>query len=360
MHPGGMSVKPAIQWMLLAFLIWPADPVDAHPIRHRFLLARTSKKLKGQVLDYTRNTGKDCRMWSPALGKSRDLYVYLPPGYDPHKKYPLIILLHGFAQDETAFLYYLAEPIDKAICKGEFPPVIVAAPDGTLEGRSCFLDGGTFYANVPAGRYCDYLMKDVWNFVHKRFPIRSEREAHALVGASMGGGAAYSNGFLYRDRVKHLAGIFPPLNTRYISCRDKYMDDFDPCCWKYREDYSRGREIVGRFFNVFILRLGQITRPLYGDAKDVAQQASRTNPIEMLTRLNIKPGEFNMFVAYGGRDEFNLDAQIDSFLFMAKHLGLEVTVRYDPEGRHNSATAEKFIPDTLDWLAQQLWPYAPE
>ena len=34
-------------------------------------------------------------------------------------------------------------------------------------------------------------MTDVWNFLTTSFPILPEREAHALVGPSMGGSAAF-------------------------------------------------------------------------------------------------------------------------------------------------------------------------
>src|SRR5580704_10322295 len=46
-------------------------------------LVEINNKLKGRVLDYTFNHGKDNRMYSPALDEKRDMYIYLPPGYDP-------------------------------------------------------------------------------------------------------------------------------------------------------------------------------------------------------------------------------------------------------------------------------------
>src|SRR5687767_2948583 len=65
--------------------------VEANPLRNRPLLRRTNHKLAGQVLDYTKNHGEDNRIWSNALCEKRDLYVYLPPCYDPKKAYPLIL-----------------------------------------------------------------------------------------------------------------------------------------------------------------------------------------------------------------------------------------------------------------------------
>lgn len=64
---------------------------------------RVNRGLHGTVQDFTKNHGKDRRIFSPAMGEKRDMYVYLPPGYDPSKSYPLAIFLHGAAQDEEFF-----------------------------------------------------------------------------------------------------------------------------------------------------------------------------------------------------------------------------------------------------------------
>src|SRR5262245_28146785 len=51
--------------------------------------------IKGKVLDFTFNHGKDYRIYSQALGQKRDLYIYLPPGYDRNQAYPVMFYLHG-------------------------------------------------------------------------------------------------------------------------------------------------------------------------------------------------------------------------------------------------------------------------
>src|ERR1044072_8091803 len=89
-------------------------------------LERVNRQLHGKLLDFTNNHGRDRRLWSPSLGQKRDLYVYLPPGFDPHKRYPFILWLHGFAQEEASFLRDVVMPLDKAIGTGIVPPVIMA------------------------------------------------------------------------------------------------------------------------------------------------------------------------------------------------------------------------------------------
>ena len=84
----------------------------------------------------------------------------------------------------------------------------------------------------------------------------------------------------------------------------------------------------------------------------------------------MRPGQFEFFVAYAGKDEFNLDAQAESFLYRAEQKGIPVTVRYLPDGHHNAATARKFMPDVIrvagreagqvrDREARRLGPFAP-
>ena len=62
-----------------------------------------NEKISGSVIDFTNNHRVDRRFYSPALEQKRDMYVYVPPGYDPKERYPLMIWLHGFNQDEKDF-----------------------------------------------------------------------------------------------------------------------------------------------------------------------------------------------------------------------------------------------------------------
>jgi enterochelin esterase-like enzyme len=335
-------------------------PARAHLQRFNFDLQRVNRRIKGQVLDYTDNHGHDRRLYSPALGEKRDLYVYLPPCYDPAKQYPLVIWLHGFAQDESTFLKDVVKPLDQAIGSGCLPPCIVAAPDGSLHGVRSYLTAGSFFINTKAGRFEDYLICDVWNFLVQNFPIRPEAEAHVLVGASMGGGAAFNKALKYPERFKVAVGIFPPVNIRWLDCHCRYMSNFDPCCWGWRTDFTRRWETIGRFYLVVKVPLGRVVNPLYGRRNpNTAALVSQENPIELLDYRDIKEGQVDLYIAYGGKDQFNIDARVESFLYRAREKSLTVGVGYDPNGKHDMTTALKLLPGILEWLAPRLAPYAP-
>jgi S-formylglutathione hydrolase FrmB len=174
----------------------------------------------------------------------------------------------------------------------------------------------------------------------------------------MGGGAAFHTAIKYSDRFGVVVGFFPPLNVRWQDCHGNWNAPFDPCCWGWRTDLDRGLAPVGRFFGVYTVRARNVTFPLYGrGSPEIVPATSLENPIEMLDRYPLTPNQPRMFVAYAGRDEFNIGAMVDSFLYVARQRGIQVDTAYDPKGHHDLATARKLMPPTLAWLAQQLAAY---
>jgi S-formylglutathione hydrolase FrmB len=318
--------------------------------RHQF--ERVNRQLHGQLLDFTNNHGHDRRLWSPSLGQKRDLYVYLPPGFDARKRYPLLIFLHGAAQDEEFFLQTQVEHLDRAVATGQLPPAVVVAPDGSLTGKVTLSTPATFWANSRAGRFEDWVMQDVWNFVMTNFPVAPHRDAHALVGASMGGSAAFALAIKHRDRVKAAMGFHPLLNLRYVDCHGKYRTRFDPCCWGLREHFH-GWEPVGRR-RFFVLRYRDLFQPLFGRGPCALQGVAAINPLELMEATDLRPGELDLYVAYGGKDEFNVGAQVESFLWQARHRGVEVTVQYDPNGKHDLATSFRMMPRAMQWAKERI------
>lgn len=317
-----------------------------------------NRKLSGKVLDYTANHGRDNRFFSRSMWQRRDLYVYLPPNFDASRRYPIVYFLHGFGFDEQMFLR-VVPAVDEAIAKGKFPPVIIAAPDGSVKGEPSMHQPGTFFINSSAGDFENFLLTDLWDFMTSHFPIRPEREAHVLAGVSMGGGAAFDLGIRNRDCFGVVAGMHPPLNLRWIDCDGNYDGNFDPRRWAWRDQIKNSHEVIAHFgAGALKVRLSHLLGPLFGDTDDAIVEISKHNPIELIDRTRLRNGELEMFVAYAGKDEFNIDAQVESFLYLAKHRGLGVHVIYDPLGHHDAITSMKLLPHMLDWLAPRLAPYS--
>jgi S-formylglutathione hydrolase FrmB len=350
-------------WILLAFasLALLSFQASAQTTKLFRRVPELEGRIQGQVLDFTANHGTDRRIWSDALHEKRDLYVYLPPGFDASKKYPFLFWLHGIEQDEKGFLFDGLPQIDQAIACGKLSPCIIAIPDGSVRGRPGYFSPNSGFLNTRAGNFEDFLFNDVYEFVCRSFPIRPERQAHVLAGVSIGGGAAFHHGIARHKEFGVAIGIFPPLNLRWMGPHHRYFANFDPDGWEWREHYHLGLQPVGKFFGGAVsVPWRRLVHPLYGDGNQVIPQMSRDNPIEMLDAYDLKEGELDMLVAYGRKDEFNIDAQVESFLARARARGLTVEVLYDPRGRHNLATALGFIPGVVDWLAVRLEPYQPK
>jgi hypothetical protein len=339
----------------------PLSAVQGSVFHHHANLEQVNRHLAGRVIDFTENHGADRRIWSPALCERRDLYVYVPLGYDCSHHYPVIMWLHGFAADESSFLKSVVQLFDNAIVCGQIPPAIVAAPDGSIKGRPSLRNAGSFYVNSNAGNFEDYIIHDIWGFLLHNFPIRPEREAHVIAGASMGGFGAYNLAFKYPETFKVVVGIFPPLNLRWVDCHGHYMRNFNPCCWGWRTQMDRGWEVVGRFYyGLITIHQKRVIDPLFGLGPQALAAVTRENPIEMIDHFHITPGLLEMYVAYGGKDEFNIDAQVESFLYRARERGLCVDVGYEPKGRHNLKTAIKLSCGVMEWLGPRLAPFGPD
>lgn len=321
-------------------------------------IVRLNQTLCGRVLDFTHNHRADHRIWSDALCEKRDLYVYLPPGYDGTTPYPLMIWLHGIGQDEKNFLY-LAEHIDAAIRCGKFPPMVIVAPDGSIDGRPCLWNSGSFFVNSKAGRFEDWVAHDVYRFAHNHFSIRTERDANVIAGGSMGGSGAYVIGFKHRQQFGQIVGVMPGLNARYLDCRGRYRADYDPDCVSWRTEFT-GHRVLGRYRGIFPVREKWLIRPLFERGEDPLPFIVAHNPIEMLDAYAIKPGEFGLFVGYGTRDELNLDAQAEQFADACRARGLEITLAAVPGGRHGTdSTGLPLLPVLGQWLTERLARFIP-
>lgn len=353
-----MTRGVAILIVAIAAVPAKALPDLIHPCSRKQIV-KLNQHLAGTLLDFTQNHDSDRRIWSNALCSKRDLYVYLPPGYDGITSFPIMVWLHGFGQDEKSFLDFV-HVIDHGIQTGRFPPMVIASPDGSIGGRPTPWNNGSFFMNSKAGNFENWVVQDVWPFLLANFRIRPEREAHVLAGASMGGYAAYALGFKYRECFGALAGLLPALDIRYADCNDRYFSNYDPNCIMER-DHLRRHRVIGRFFGgLLLIRERRLTDSLLGrNPPDGLRPLAAVNPVEMLETLRIRPGEFQMFIGYAGRDEFNLDAQVEHFLDVARKRGIQPSTVYLPQGRHRTETGKAMVPQFAQWLCATQAPYVP-
>lgn len=341
-----VAVAAAILWST-----WTA-PLAAQQNQFRSL-RKLNRQIRGEMLDFTHNHGRDARFQSQALCGPRDIYVYLPPGYCADRTYPLLVWMHGAFGDEHAFFPKSQLPyLESLICRGCFPPTVIVCIDGCCSGRNFVLAKHSFYLNGCCGRFQDHVMREVIPWAAEKFNIAPDRRARALIGTSAGGLGAMNTAIKYQDCFGHVVSISGAINLRYYNCQQDYSADFNPATYRPRTTWDPD-EIAGRLGPLNI-RASMFIEPVFGsDPEQIIRNVTRENPVDLMQRC-LKPGQLNMLVAYGGADQLNFDAQGASFAWLARQQGHHVDEFCLPEGKHDGDFFLPAIRRAYRWLGAKL------
>jgi enterochelin esterase-like enzyme len=114
----------------------------------------------------------------PAL--TRWSLVYLPPNVDPHRRYPLVVLLHGLRGSPYSFAGGLrfAAAIDPLIVAHRLAPFIAVMPPA---GLTLNFDGEW------TGAWERYVVDDVVPWARSHLPVRGDARGRVVAGYSAGG-----------------------------------------------------------------------------------------------------------------------------------------------------------------------------
>jgi enterochelin esterase-like enzyme len=140
---------------------------------------------------------------SKTTGTERAAIVYTPPGYDvkASKPYPVVVLCHGFGDDETAWTevgrtHHIA---DNLIAAGKIEPMVIVMPHGhpvSLAERTWSED----YNARNSDAMVDDVVNDLLPLIEQHYNVTSEAGQRAIVGLSMGGGHSIMGGMLHPDK----------------------------------------------------------------------------------------------------------------------------------------------------------------
>lgn len=316
-------------------------------------LEKVNRGLAGVIVDHTNNHGMDRAIHSSILGECRDLYVYLPPGFDPARTYPVLLWLHGACSNERAFLSAgRIEYLDRLIREGCCPPIVVASPDGTIPRCGLAPAYHTFFLNGDGGAFRDHLLFEVMPFLAERYSVSLDCGCNAILGASAGGLGSMSIGLEHPEVFGFVMSLSAPLNLRYWNCQERYFANFDPQTFRWNDHY-RPNLTIGKFgFGLIRLKAKGFARPVFGRGQQVVSRIREVNPSEIIARQ--APTAPRLFVHYAGRDNFNFDAQSESFIWLAEQAGVLPTVVVSPRARHSDEYFDEAVQDAYDWLAREL------
>jgi enterochelin esterase family protein len=150
---------------------------------------------------------------SASNGVTRELNVYVPPGYDQARtrRYPVLYLLHGFANDHHSWHRYgrANDILDNLLAKGTIAPFLVVMPLGY--GGAGVNGDGTGIAPANAGPfrgdpalYERDLLEDVIPMIDRQYRTIPDRAHRAIVGFSMGGGQAGRYGLRHLETFSRI------------------------------------------------------------------------------------------------------------------------------------------------------------
>ena len=185
--------------------------------------------------------------WSKATESMRHCYIYLPAEYDknPRKKYPVLYLQHGNAENEQGWSAqgHTGQILDNLIAAGKAVPFIVVMDYG--QGQNIHLVGQ--YADMlpkpqPGQRanndgFQVVLLTDIIPMVEKEYRVIADARHRAMAGLSMGGGQTrritlanptmfayvgmFSGGTMSPEDIQGAAGFQKTNKLVFMSCGSK-------------------------------------------------------------------------------------------------------------------------------------------
>lgn len=119
------------------------------------------------------------RLTSERLGNERSVWVYTPPGYEPHSAQPynLLVVFDGFA-----YLRVIPTPaiLDNLLAEDRIPPMVAALVDSP--NRNVELP-----CSAP---FADFLVEELLPWLRERYPVTDDPARVVVAGSSYGGLAA--------------------------------------------------------------------------------------------------------------------------------------------------------------------------
>jgi enterochelin esterase-like enzyme len=144
-------------------------------------------------------------------------YVYLPPGFDPATRYPVVYLLHGMPGDPLEYVdsLHLAQTADQLISSKVVRPFIAVLPGAGPD---------VHYNGEWAGPWEQYLDHAVVPWVDSHLPVIATAAGRTLAGLSAGGYGAFDIGLRSPQlfgQVESWSGYFRPLHDGPLKGADK-------------------------------------------------------------------------------------------------------------------------------------------
>jgi enterochelin esterase family protein len=143
----------------------------------------------------------------------RDLWVYLPPGYDAKRKdkYPVLYLNHGYSDAANGWVEAGQANLifDSLLHDGKIKPMVVVMPLGYGTMRIITAGwgkvGGLIWENQQL--YADQLLHEIIPMAEANYNIARDRDHRAIAGLSMGGGHSIYTGLNHPETFAYVGAF---------------------------------------------------------------------------------------------------------------------------------------------------------
>ncbi|MEA2412633.1 MAG: diacylglycerol O-acyltransferase / trehalose O-mycolyltransferase [Thermoleophilaceae bacterium] len=257
---------------------------------------------------------------APAKPSALPVNVLLPDGYSPHKRYPVLYLLHGHGDSYWSW-FSSANGNVTQVARG-FPGIIVM-PEAGQGWYTDWWNGG----RRGAPGWESYHLRELIPLVERRLPIRRGRRWHAVAGLSMGGEATMYYASQRPGYFGSAAAFSPPLSIQ-------------------RTEWPAGFNTQGQDFTT-----------VFGDVGGF--YATGHNPLKLVdnlrwTRLFVGVGDGSpgspddVSNGFGQAAERELRMHADDFVPAARAAGADVTYEVHA-GVHDWPYWRTFLSDAITW-----------
>jgi enterochelin esterase-like enzyme len=258
---------------------------------------------------------------SKILNSNVNFSIYLPPDYQTSERsYPVVYLLHGYTDDETAWIQYgeVNRVLDEGIASGKLPPMIVVMPDA----------GVTWYINNHDGkvRYEDMFIQEFLPYIESTYRIRTKKRYRGIAGLSMGGYGSFLFALKYPDLFVACAPLSAAIYT------ENEVISYSQERWDKTEAVMYGKGLKGK--------------------KRLTKHWVANNPLHLLKNLDIKKVKSVRYYFDCGDDDFLYKGNAATHILL-KDLGIPHEFRMR-DGHHNWIYWRSGISDALAFIGQSF------
>ena len=154
------------------------------------------------------------------LGESRNIRIYLPPGYNELLSYPAV-----YCQDGEQFFNFgrIATTMTRSILDEGLEPAIIIGVDVNIAARTAeYAPEGDRHA-----AYCRFFAEELVPWMEARYPVRPQREERLLAGDSLGGTVSLHLALNYPS----LFGAVLSLSGAFFSNTRARLEQEDDLSW---------------------------------------------------------------------------------------------------------------------------------